>query len=281
MVANAVIVTPSGNINHQPSPSVASRREMLTFGGTAAAVAGLMATAPAVPDVATIVDHGADAEIIRLADAVMDGHAMSRRLSDEVETAPSRARQAEIDKQQRAITEAGWDMRQQLVTMPATTLAGFRAKACVVREFNGCSDGYATGHEDDALAWSLASDLLGLPCILKEGAGDQPWSPIEMSISDDPPLVWQPAAGNLQDHLTQASADYSLLETCEDLQNQTHAELEQKWRDTPDEYAALEAQLAALQVRGEADLKAIWDQRIRLAGGRVQASAAPGRDGKA
>ncbi len=52
-----------------------------------------------------------------------------------------------------------------------TALAGFRAKARVVREFGNCADGSATGEEDDAMAWSLANDLLGIPSVLN-GEGD-------------------------------------------------------------------------------------------------------------
>jgi hypothetical protein len=54
--------------------------------------------------------------------------------------------------------------------MQATTIAGFCAKARVVQQYNDCWPGYADPNQDDALAWSLANDLLSMPSVWKEGA---------------------------------------------------------------------------------------------------------------
>lgn len=286
MANNAVIDTASTNINPQSSRALTERR-MLAFGGTAAAVAGLMAATPAVhADTALLVDSltspvaagadaGADAEIVRLADAIMEGYWQARALSDEEETTKNRSRKAEITKQQRALTEQGWEMRQQLVTMPAITLAGFRAKARVVREFNNCSNGYTDGFEDEALAWSLAGDLLGEKCILREGAEDEAWAPLEVSAVEQQFPVLKRDAADLPAHLVQAEMDYALLGVCEELQHEDAEMVEQGWLETPDEYAAFEAQLVAVQARYEAIANALRGQRIKLGVARVLAFSPP------
>ena len=67
-----------------------------------------------------------------------------------------------------------WAMRARLAQMQATTLDGFRAKARVVQEYNNCDPGYADPDQDDALAWSLANDLLGVPSVWRgEGEGEE------------------------------------------------------------------------------------------------------------
>jgi hypothetical protein len=53
----------------------------------------------------------------------------------------------------------------QLVAMAATTMAGFCAKARIVQEFNNCAPGFADLDHPDAMAWSLANDLLGVASI--------------------------------------------------------------------------------------------------------------------
>lgn len=62
------------------------------------------------------------------------------------------------------MTEAGWAIRVALAQLRATTPAGFAAKAWVVRQFCNVDGGrYFDPHDDAAVAWSLAGDLLGLP----------------------------------------------------------------------------------------------------------------------
>lgn len=291
MAKNAEVSTASTDLNLQSSAGTTSRR-MLTFGGTAAAVAGLIAATPAAhadtalladarafvdtltpttPVAAAVADPGGDAEIVRLTDAIMDGYWKSRRLDDEEDTTKSRSRNAEIAKQKRVFTEHGWAMRQQLVTMPATTLAGFRAKARVVHEFNNCFDGYADGFEDDALAWSLASDLLGRKCVLKEGAEDETWAPLEVSVVAQPFPVLKRDAADLSAHLAQSEADYAFLGVCEKLQHEDAEVVEQGWLDAPDEYAAFETQLVAVHARYEAVAAALRGQRIKFGVARLVA----------
>ncbi len=52
--------------------------------------------------------------------------------------------------------------------MRATTMAGFLAKARIVQRFNDCDFGCADPSSDDAMAWSLANDMLGIPSIWRE-----------------------------------------------------------------------------------------------------------------
>jgi hypothetical protein len=109
-----------------------------------------------------------EAEIIRLANAIMAGHEESDRLSELEEQTRSRPELARRRARIRELVRDSWDMRAALAALQATTPAGRRAKARVVREFtnawNGCS-----AYTDEALAWSLAGDLLGLPSVFKEG----------------------------------------------------------------------------------------------------------------
>ncbi len=144
-----------------------SRRALL---GGVPAVLALGATA-IVPALA--VEPNADAEIIRLADAIMAGNAETMRLNDlgeELDFTPeNEGRRAQLRAQIAPLVREGWAMRARLAGMQATTLAGWQAKARVVREINNCSDGYTTGYDDEALGWSLANDVLGLPSVLRVG----------------------------------------------------------------------------------------------------------------
>jgi hypothetical protein len=60
-------------------------------------------------------------------------------------------------------------IRRFLTQTPAQTLAGLQAKAILVRRYDGPGLILPTGYEDDALAWSLAGDLLGLPSTVYDG----------------------------------------------------------------------------------------------------------------
>jgi hypothetical protein len=59
----------------------------------------------------------------------------------------------------------GHQKRDQLVGLVATTMDGFRAKARVLRDFSTLTDGFAERHDEEAIAWSLANDLLGVPSV--------------------------------------------------------------------------------------------------------------------
>ncbi len=266
------------SLPNQPSPVVASRR-MLAFGSTAAALVGFVNARPSTSAptstasaIAVIGDSGVDAEIVRLANIIMADHEISMRLCDEDDASPTRKRSAEIRKQQREITERNWELRFRLVTMPATTFSGFRAKARVVHEFNGCSDGYADGFEDDALAWSLASDLLGRPCILEKEADDAGWTPTLAPTFEEQYPAWRRDHADMAGHLAQAAIDRPVLGACEDLQGLDFIDIEQGWLDTPDAYAALQAELEATHTRYAAATQALRGQLIRLGAARLQAS---------
>jgi hypothetical protein len=60
------------------------------------------------------------------------------------------------------VVDISHQLRSELAELPATTMAGFRAKARIVQHFNNCAPGYAASDMDDAMAWSLANDLLGV-----------------------------------------------------------------------------------------------------------------------
>jgi hypothetical protein len=139
----------------------ATRRSLISAGATAAilAVSKPSAAAP---------DSDADAAIVALVDKIMALYRQGNRLSELQETTRSRLKKALTQDKIWKLENEVWDMRAELAGMRATTPTGFRAKAAMVREFSNCRDGYATGYEDDALAWSLANDLLGVPSILKE-----------------------------------------------------------------------------------------------------------------
>jgi hypothetical protein len=137
-------------------PRRGSTRRNLVGGAASATILAVnkpSAPAASVPD--------ADTEIVALVDKIIASYRECNRLEIEAETESS-DRAAQIWKQIRDRVDQEWNMRAQLASLRATTLAGFRAKAAVIREFNNCADGYVTGYEDDALAWSLANDLLGL-----------------------------------------------------------------------------------------------------------------------
>lgn len=114
---------------------------------------------------------GADAELIALADEIM-------RLSAETVRQQAEAEAAGIDDEQfyREVVEprvAGcWDMRARLAQMQATSLAGFRAKARLVQTFNNCEAGFADPYQGDAMAWSLANDLLGVASLWEADDGE-------------------------------------------------------------------------------------------------------------
>jgi hypothetical protein len=145
-----------GDPGRMDAHSKPSRRALL-IGSAAVAAVSAAAAEPAS-------DADADAEIIALVNRIMATDAESNRLEAEFEEQHPDASFSERwsfrDKKISPAVQREWDDRALLAGMQATTLAGFRAKAVVVQTFNNCSPGYATGYEDDALAWSLANDVL-------------------------------------------------------------------------------------------------------------------------
>ncbi len=102
-----------------------SRRALLA--GVPAALA--LGTAPAL---AAEPNASADAEIIRLAGAILAGHAESTRLSlleDDLDFTPKgRLQRAQLRARIEPFTRDGWDMRARLAGMQASTLAGRQAR---------------------------------------------------------------------------------------------------------------------------------------------------------
>lgn len=137
-----------------------TRRSAIGF-SLAAMAAGLT-----VPALAKAADP--DAELIALADRILANGAESHRISDEIDLMPaarpedSQARDRRYEREIRPLVAANWNMRMRLAETRATTMDGFRAKARIVQEYNNCAPGYAESHQDDAMAWSLANDLLGV-----------------------------------------------------------------------------------------------------------------------
>lgn len=115
-----------------------------------------------------------DAELIRLADAIEAAHAEPDPLHEQREALGSsdRAEAARIDELIRDIVERCHVHRQALAQLPATTMEGFRAKARIVRLFDYEGDGYARPTSQEAMAYSLANDLLGLPTVWRSAAAD-------------------------------------------------------------------------------------------------------------
>lgn len=146
----------------EPNPTP-TRRIALRF-SVAAIAAGLAAPAPAA-------NADADAALIALADRIMALCVEMDRISDEIEEMPIATRADETARMRRhddeiyPLVDTSFDLRSQLAEMKATTLDGFRAKARVVQEYSNCSPGCADQWNDDAMAWSLANDLLGVPSV--------------------------------------------------------------------------------------------------------------------
>jgi hypothetical protein len=151
-----------------------SRRGLLAT-GTAALLAGaaIATTARAAP-VASLEGAGDDAELIALAEAILTNDAESDRLSQEMDLLEDlRASDKFMKERIHPLVDESWRMREELAAMRATTLAGFRAKARVVQRFNNCWPGYATTDQDDAMAWSLANDLLGVSSIWRDEEAEE------------------------------------------------------------------------------------------------------------
>ena len=137
------------------------RRGLLIGAAAALAAAPFTAHAANIRAVGTLArDTGPDAEVVRLADAVMANAAEIDRLGAAEDALPCPKRgglhgEAYPPAGERFVGDAhpaGADRGRRPWT-------GFRAKARVVQEYNDCDPGYADPDADDAMAWSLANDL--------------------------------------------------------------------------------------------------------------------------
>ena len=137
-----------------------------------AAIGFSLATLAAGLTVPALAATNPDAELIRLADEILADHVETHRLYADAEAHKADS----LSYMQTVIwprTAVGWERRVRLAQMRATTLEGFQAKARVVQEFNNCAPGYAEPDNDDAMAWSLANDLLGVPSVWTAEDGER------------------------------------------------------------------------------------------------------------
>ena len=135
------------------------RRDFLAF------TAGAVAARTVLPVVAHAAPADPAAELVRLADAIDENDRRSSSLDKERDRTSDRAERARLQAMQEPLTEASWDLRAALAEIPATTMEGFRAKARVVRLYDYEGDGFASPYSQEAVAYSLANDLLGLATV--------------------------------------------------------------------------------------------------------------------
>ena len=111
-----------------------------------------------------------DSALVALADEIMRTQAEILRLEDEIEVAgpAGSERQRKLEVRLRPLVERDIALRTRLAKMRATTPAGFRAKALVVRAYTECAERCADPSDQEALAWSLANDLLGIASVWRD-----------------------------------------------------------------------------------------------------------------
>jgi len=225
------------------------------------------------------VRHGdGEYRLLPFSDAIMVGHEEGNRLSlleDGLGSAPAnRDQKKRIAAQLETLASDGWDMRAQLAVTQATTLAGWRAKARVVREFNNCGEGSGTAYDDDAMAYSLASDLLGLPVEFKKEDEASGRAPAPEPVHEASPS-WRRSPATLREFLQQSEAEFVWLGVCEKLQDQNAAAAERAYRNDPALHDELIAELEAVHDRYEAAHAAMRAVLIRLGLARLRVMAAP------
>jgi hypothetical protein len=107
----------------------------------------------------------ADAPLIALADEIMALHEETQLMSVAVDNLSfaerDRVYRDDIDPK----VARQWALRAELASLRATTLAGFSAKARIIQAIGNCAPGFADPYNDDAMAWSLANDLLGVESV--------------------------------------------------------------------------------------------------------------------
>lgn len=115
----------------------------------------------------------ADAEAIRLADAIMADEVVSTALFEAAETSPDAAARASLFATAKEITDRQWRHRALLAKTVTRTLDGFQAKARVAHRFN-LVELHPDPGADDAVLISLPSDILGLPTAWSESGSPSP-----------------------------------------------------------------------------------------------------------
>jgi hypothetical protein len=156
------------------STSAPSRRLFL---GTFAALplAGLPAVLPVAATPAdAVAAPNPDAEVVRLADDIAAIRAENERLSYIEEEIPNfRERVRWHETHIRPRTNRYLALLETLAAKPAVSAAGFRAKARIWLLHGNCAPGYAVPSDCEALAWSLANDVLGIESVWREEEDDE------------------------------------------------------------------------------------------------------------
>lgn len=102
----------------------------------------------------------ADAALVRLADEYTRLDDENEALSAAEDAAPEGAAKDAIEARCKAILRRMDSIEKKMLAHPARSLAGWRAKAAVVRRQMQNGPGGEPLSSDDKLAWSLACDLL-------------------------------------------------------------------------------------------------------------------------
>lgn len=114
----------------------------------------------------SIKNHGGDAKIIKLVRKIIAWDRACLGLEDSKDATMDPKEQRRIRKLISQNVKKNWEWRAELATIPCKSSAGLKAKAIIIREYNNCSG--RSGYDDDAMAWSIAADLLGLPSMFDD-----------------------------------------------------------------------------------------------------------------
>jgi hypothetical protein len=198
-----------------------------------------------------------------------------QRLSDMRDATKDRTRVAELDAEISAGVSASWTMRAELATLRATTIEGFRAKARVVHTFNNAFEG-CDPYTDDAMAWSLAGDLLGQPSRFGTDKELAPRRAQSAKLTLAPPWreqfpLYKRQPPTLAAWLKTAEKDFAAAGVVEASQLRTEAQLLASCRDDPKVAADCAAWLLRVCERWETLAKAVKGEAIRHGVAQVRA----------
>jgi hypothetical protein len=133
-----------------------SRRALLISAATVSAPVAMLSGWPSP-----------DSEVLSVAAELEAGDDEFQRLCDAAEAATEQEAPA-IDIRIQENVARHWQLRTRLARIPASTEAGWRAKARIARRFL-----HADGPADDSLALSLLNDLLGAETSWDESAQEK------------------------------------------------------------------------------------------------------------
>jgi hypothetical protein len=126
----------------------------------------------------------ADAPLIALADEIMALHEETARMAQAADDMPFEERERVYREEIEPKVARQWDLRAELACLRASTPAGFGAKARIVQAISNCAPGFAEPYAYDAMAWSLANDLLGVASVwaLDDNEDEAPAQAVEVEI---------------------------------------------------------------------------------------------------